>query len=284
MCLEEREGRLHLLHRRWEWGSQRILEEKVYDLELPAARSRVLKQGGEGPDFWAYVDDGRRLHYVSYWLPNKIRLMRVPRESLAAFEVLSPHYARVGTRLYCRGAWVPEADADRFQLIPETRFAHDGERVYAFTITEGLDVLEVADGPPYFLPRCEHFADQRDFYWQSSWTRRIERVSGATPVDAYEKKISLLAVLWHDTEPRDEAEALARDTLLDGVHTIADLFRLALPDARAAWARAPRSTGSPSWGGSEGQADIGQTPAQPLARDHEDDRVAIPVLHRGGEA
>ena len=143
---------------------------------------------------------------------------------------------------------------------------------------------QVADGPPYFLPRCEHFADQRDFYWQSSWTRRIELVSGATPVDAYEKKISLLAVLWHDTEPRDEAEALARDALLDDVHTIADLFRLALPDARAAWVRAPRATGSPSWGGSEGQADIGQTPAQPLARDHEDDRVAIPVLHRGGEA
>ena len=36
MCLEEREGRLHLLHRRREWGSQRIMEEKVYDLELPA--------------------------------------------------------------------------------------------------------------------------------------------------------------------------------------------------------------------------------------------------------
>ena len=95
MCLEEREGRLHLVHRRREWGSQRIMEEKVYDLELPAAGSRVLKHGGEGPDFWAYVDSGRRLHYVSYWLPNKIRVMRVPREALDAFEVLSLERRRV---------------------------------------------------------------------------------------------------------------------------------------------------------------------------------------------
>lgn len=237
MCLEEREGRLHLLHRRWEWG--RILEEKVYDLELPAARSRVLKQGGEGPDFWAYVDDGRRLHYVSYWLPNKSRMMRVPRDALDAFEVLSPHYARIGARLYCRGAWVPEAAAERFQLIPETRFAHDGERVYAFTITEELDVLEGASSPFYFLPCCEHFADRRHFYWQSSWTRRIERVSGHTRVDTYEKKAVLLAFLWHDADPDDALGDASRMQMLERVRTVAELFRLALPQAGAHWSGAP---------------------------------------------
>lgn len=99
MCLEKREGRLHLLHRRWEWGSQRILEEKVYDLELPAARRRVLKQGGEGPDFWAYVDDGRRSHDVSYWLPNKSRMMRATTHLMHS---RYRHYARIGARLYCR--------------------------------------------------------------------------------------------------------------------------------------------------------------------------------------
>ena len=239
MCLEEREGRLHLLHRRREWGSQRIMEEKVYDLELPAARCRVLKQGGEGPDFWAYVDDGRRLHYVSYWLPNKSRMMRVPRDALDAFEVLSPHYARIGARLYCRGAWVPEAAAERFQLIPETRFAHDGERVYAFTITEGLDVLEGASSPFYFLPCCEHFADRRHFYWQSSWTRRIERVSGHTRVDTYEKKAVLLAILWHDADPDDALGDASRMQMLERVRTVAELFRLALPQAGAHWSGAP---------------------------------------------
>ena len=238
MCLEEREGRLHLVHRRREWGSQRIMEEKVYDLELPAAGSRVLKHGGEGPDFWAYVDSGRRLHYVSYWLPNKIRVMRRPRAEQEDLQVLSPHYARIGPRLYCRGAWVPDADAEHFQLVPETRFAHDGERIYAFTITEGLDVLEDAAWPLHFLRRCEHFADRRDFYWQSSWTKRIERVSGYTRIDAYEKKSVLQAHLWGDTDPQDDAEEAARAEVLDGVRTVADLFRLALPDAGVQWAGA----------------------------------------------
>ncbi|WP_454261581.1 hypothetical protein [Pseudoxanthomonas mexicana] len=185
------------------------------------------------------MDDGRRLHYVSYWLPNKSRMMRVPRDALDAFEVLSPHYARIGARLYCRGAWVPEAAAERFQLIPETRFAHDGERVYAFTITEGLDVLEGASSPFYFLPCCEHFADRRHFYWQSSWTRRIERVSGHTRVDTYEKKAVLLAFLWHDADPDDALGDASRMQMLERVRTVAELFRLALPQAGAHWSGAP---------------------------------------------
>lgn len=285
MCLEEREGRLYLVHRRREWGSQRIMEEKFYDLELPAAGCRVIRHGGEGPDFWAYVGNGRRLHYVSYWLPNKIRVMRRPRAAPDELQVLSPHFARIGPRLYCRGAWVPDADAERFQTVPETRFAHDGERVYAFTITEGLDVLEDAVWPLQFLRRCEHFADRRDFYWQSSWTRRIERVSGYTRIDAYEKKNVLLAHVWGDTEPGDETEAQARDEMIDRVRTVADLFRLVVPETGMAWAGAPvvdgRTSPEPA---SERQPDVGQSPAHPLAREHEHDRIAVGVVHGGGEA
>ena len=214
------------------------MEEKIYDLDLPAATSRVVRQGGEGPDFWAYVDDGRHLHYVSYWLPNKIRVMRAAHAASGSFQVLSPHFARLGGRVYCRGACVMDADAERFQLVPDTRFARDGQRVYAFTITEGLDVLEGATGPLRFLPRCEHFAHGDDFYWQSSWTKRIEPVSGYTRIDTYEKKNVLLAQLWGDTDPRDDEEAAARAAVLDGVRTVADLFRLALPDATGPWAGA----------------------------------------------
>lgn len=161
------------------------MEEKVYDLGLSAAGSRVVMCGGEGPDFWAYVDDGKHLHYTSYWLPNKIRVMRVPRSSFGSVQVLSPHYARIERRIYCRGAWVEDADAERFRLVPDTRFAQDDARIYAFTITEGLDVMEHAAWPVHFLPCCEYFADCRNFYWQSSWTRRIERASGYARIDAY---------------------------------------------------------------------------------------------------
>ena len=239
MSLDEREGGLCLVYRRRECGGQRILEEKVYDLGLPAAGSQVLEQGGEGPDFWAYVGHGRRLYYVSYWLPNKIRVMRVPREARDGLEVLAPHYARIGARLYCRGAWVPDAAADRLEVIPETRFAHDGERVYAFTVTEGLDVLETASPPFYFLPRCEYFADRRYFYWQSTWTGRIERVSGLTRVEACETKAVLQTLLWHHTAAHDAREHAARAHMLDRVRTVAELFRLTLPRAGAQWSGAP---------------------------------------------
>jgi hypothetical protein len=238
VCLDKREGRLHLVHRRREWDSQRVMEEKIYDLGLPVAGSRVIRHGGEGPDFWAYVDDGRHLHYVSYWLPNKIRVMRLPRSSSGDLQVLSPYYARIGNALYCRGARVPDADADQFQLIAETRFAHDREHVYAFTITEGLDMLEHAVRPLHFLPRCEHFADHRDFYWQSSWTGKIERVSRYARIDAYEKRTVLRACLWQDTDAQTDEEQAARDAILDSVRTLDDLFRLALPRADAVWAAA----------------------------------------------
>lgn len=239
MCLEEREGRLHLIHRRREWNSERVMEEKVYDLGLPAAASRVLQHGGDGPDFWAYVDDGHHLHYVSYWLPYKIRVMRVPRASLASFYVLSPHYARVGDAVYCRGVWVPDADADSFHLVPETRFAHDHERVYAFTITEGLDVLEHAVRPLYFLPRCEHFADDREFYRQSNLSKRIERVHADTRIEGYEKKTVMLSCLWHGADAQTEVEEEARTRTLERVRTVRDLFREVLPHAEADWSREP---------------------------------------------
>ncbi len=240
MCLEARGGRLHLIHRRREWGGQRVMEEKAYDLGLPAAACRVVAQGGEGPDFWAYVDDGRHLHYASYWLPNKIRMMRVPcTEVRDGLQVLSPHYARIGSAIYCRGARIQDADADTFRLVPHTRFAHDGERVYAFTITEGFDVLDTGTYPFYFLPRCEHFADRRSFYWQSSWTKRIERVSRYVRLDAYEKRTVLLGALWQDRPSQDEADEAAREAILDEVRTVDDLFRLLLPQADADWAALP---------------------------------------------
>lgn len=237
MCLEERDGRLQLVHRRHEWGSERIIEKKAYDLGLSTASCRVVACGGDGPDFWAYIAERGHLHYVSYWLPNKIRAMRVPRASFDGLQVLSPHYARIEARVYCRGAWVEDADAERFRLVADTRFAHDDARIYAFTITEGMDVLGHAQRPLYFLPCCEYFADRRHFYWQSSGTRRIERASGYARVDAYEKR-RILAQRWRDDGLQGEPDEATQATVFDRMRTVADLFRLALPDADADWAHA----------------------------------------------
>ncbi|MBD9467870.1 hypothetical protein [Pseudoxanthomonas sp. PXM01] len=213
------------------------MERKVYDLGLSTASCRVIACGGDGPDFWAYVADRGHLHYVSYWLPNKIRVLRVPRASFDGLQVLSPHYARIEERVYCRGAWVEDADAERFRLVPGTRFAHDDARIYAFTITEGLDVLEHAQRPLYFVSCCEYFADHRHFYWQSSWTRRIERISGYARVDDYEKQ-QVLTQQWRDNGLQGEPDEATQAAAFDRMRTVADLFRLALPDADAEWADA----------------------------------------------
>lgn len=233
MCLEEREGRLYLIHRRREWNTQRVVEERAYALGLDAATSRILRQGGDGPDYWAYVDGGRHLHYVSYWMTNKIRVMHAPRSSHGDLEVLSPHYARIGDALHCQGTWMPDADAGSFRLVPETRFAQDREHVYAFTITEGLDVLDHAERPRHFLPCCEHFTDGEAFYWQSNRSRRIERVHADTRIDAYEKRTVMQSCLWHHAEAGTETEEQARAGMLDQVRTVADLFGLLLPHAGA---------------------------------------------------
>lgn len=244
MCLEEREGRLCLFHRRREWNSQRITEEKVYDLELSAAACRVVQWGGDGPDFWAYVDDGWHLYYVSYWLSLKKRVIHARRMASASLQVLSPHYATIGDGLFCRGAQIADADLHSFQLVPGTRYAYDSGHVYAFTITEGLDRLPHAGGPLYFLPRCEHFADQQDFYWQSNWTSKIERVGADGAVDNYEKTSVLLANVWHDEETDDELEASIRAATLDAVRTVGDMFRVALPNVDALWTQPrPRLAG-----------------------------------------
>ena len=76
-----------------------------------------------------------------------------------------------------------------------------------------------------------------------------------------------------------------RDEMIDRVRTVADLFRLVVPETGMAWAGAPvvdgRASPEPA---SERQPDVGQSPAHPLAGEHEHDRIAVGVVHGGGEA
>ncbi len=241
MCLQERNGRLHLLHRRREWGGERIIEEKAYDLGVDAAHSRVLHQAGHGADFWAYVDDGENLHYVSFWLPKKSRRLRLPRAQVRTLDIVSPYFARAGGSLFCRGVRVIEADPASFAVVPRTRFARDTRRVYAFTITEGLDKQEFDGGPLYFLPQCEYFADRRGFYHQSSWTNRIEPVQAEERISVHGKNAVLRACLWNGEDAADEQELAVRSTLMDRVVSVGDLFRRLLPGANAAWNRHSRA-------------------------------------------
>ncbi len=235
MCLQERNGRLHLLHQRHEWGCRQIVEETAYDLALDAAGSRVLQQGGEGVDFWAYLDDGQHVHYVSYWLSRKIKRLKLPHAQADTLEVVAPHFALADGRLYCRGTRVVGADPATFVVVPETRFACDARHVYAFTMADGLGRWEYGGGPLYFLPQCEYFADRERFYRQSSWTNRIEPVEARTRIVFHEKNTVLRACLWQGRDAADEDERRARAALLDRVISVGDLFRLLLPETCAAW-------------------------------------------------
>lgn len=235
MCLQERHGRLHLLHRVREWPDGRVIEERAYDLGLDAASCRVVHERGEGSEFWAYVDDGAHLHYVSVWLRHKSKRLMASRTHTRKLHILPPYFARAGDRIFCRGTRVLHADAGSFELVPRTRFAFDAHRVYAFTITDGLASLPHGSQALHFLPACEYFATNEGFYRQSGWTNRIERVDREEELAMHERNAVLRAVLWDGQEAASDVELLARSELLDAVRTVGDLFRLLTPGATASW-------------------------------------------------